>query len=65
MIKKSPEISFDGRSELVVAPIVEDPNCRKIGNYSFNVRFCLGEGSYGLFYILASELTLILFYFIF
>ena len=54
MIKKSPEISFDGRSELVVAPIVEDPNCRKIGNYNFNVRFCLGEGSYGLFYNLAS-----------
>ena len=27
---------------------VEEPNIRKIGNYSFNIRFCLGEGSYGM-----------------
>lgn len=48
MIKKSQEISFEGRSDVVLAPSVEDPNFRKIGNYNFNVRFCLGEGSYGL-----------------
>ena len=29
---------------------VDEPNVRKIGNYSFNVRFCLGEGSYGTTY---------------
>lgn len=25
----------------------DDPNVRNIGKYSYNSRFCLGEGSYG------------------
>lgn len=25
----------------------EDPNVRHVGKYTFNNRFCLGEGSYG------------------
>lgn len=28
--------------------IIEDPNTRRIGTYQYNIRFCLGEGSYGL-----------------
>lgn len=31
----------------VISVINDDPNVRLIGKYSYNNRFCLGEGAYG------------------
>jgi hypothetical protein len=34
-----------------ISIITEEANMRQVGKYTFNTKFCLGEGAYG-FYIL-------------